>query len=151
MQKQTSVSHNTYVNVSIFLKKKSNTMLIHYPCWSRRWLSVQMGRPTQSWGTWRRKTLTLAPSSHPPSSTRSWESTRPIRGWCTSPRQCQELKRALNYCIAEQKNYIHLHSWSTLAPLTLAPVRLVLNLVLIGGHKGVLCCDEIHPEMCFFH
>ncbi|XP_071782826.2 circularly permutated Ras protein 1-like isoform X2 [Centroberyx gerrardi] len=39
----------------------------------------KMGRPTQTWGIWRWRTTTLAPSSHPPSSTRIWGNTLPIR------------------------------------------------------------------------
>uniref|UniRef100_UPI003AACD8FA circularly permutated Ras protein 1-like isoform X2 n=1 Tax=Centroberyx gerrardi TaxID=166262 RepID=UPI003AACD8FA len=39
----------------------------------------KMGRPTQTWGIWRWRTTTLAPSSHPPSSTRIWGNMLPIR------------------------------------------------------------------------
>lgn len=34
--------------------------------------------------------MMLAPSSHPPSFTRTWGKMLPIRGWYTSPEQCQE-------------------------------------------------------------
>lgn len=39
----------------------------------------KMGRPTQSWGIWKKRILMLVPSSHPPSSTRSWANMLPVR------------------------------------------------------------------------
>ncbi len=72
---------------------------------------------------------------------------QPIRGWSTSPHQCQELGKHLIIApLNRQSTYIYIlealsYGWK---------IALILALLSQKGGGRVLCCDDVHTEMSSF-